>query len=123
MENFALCIILCYTNFTMENQNFVRLSISEAAKMFGVNPQTIRRALKAGELTYIMVQGKYKINFESLVRWSQGLTAIRNKTTRFGIGQYVDKWRFPNSAQSAIIQKKKRQSQIPDERMNPTLPL
>lgn len=107
----------------MENQNFVRMSISEAAKMFGVNPQTIRRALKAGELTYIMVQGRYKINFESLVRWSQGLTAIRNKTSKFGIGQYVDKWRFPNSAQSAVIQKKKRAPQTPNALINPTLPL
>ena len=48
-------------------KEIVRVSISEAARLFGVNPQTIRRALKNQEVTYVVVAGRYKINFESLV--------------------------------------------------------
>lgn len=76
-----------------EQKNIIRLSVSEAARLFGVNPQTIRRAILDGELTYIVVAGRYKINFESLVRWSQKKT-IQRKTQQRGIGQYVEKWRL-----------------------------
>lgn len=76
-----------------EQKNIIRLSVSEAARLFGVNPQTIRRAILDGELTYIVVAGRYKINFESLVRWSQKKT-IQRKTQQHGIGQYVEKWKL-----------------------------
>lgn len=76
-----------------EQKNIIRLSVSEAARLFGVNPQTIRRAILDGELTYIVVAGRYKINFESLVQWSQKKT-IQRKTQSRGIGQYVEKWRL-----------------------------
>lgn len=75
----------------------VRVGISEAARLFGVNGQTIRRAIKNKEITYIVVGGRYKINFESLVRWSQEKTTIKNKTDRQGIGQYVAKWKIKNT--------------------------
>ncbi len=74
----------------------IRLSVSEAAKMFGVSQQTIRRALKQGEITYVVVQGRYKISFESLLRWSQRTTTVRNKRDNRGIGQYVDQWKMRN---------------------------
>ena len=76
--------------------NIIRVSVSEAARLFGVDAKTIRRALKAEELKYIVVQGRYKINFNSLLDWSQGRTATRNKLDRQGIGQYVDKWKIKN---------------------------
>ena len=74
----------------------IRVSVSEAAKLFGVSTQTIRRALAAGELTYVVVAGRYKINFASLVRWSQKKTILRNKLAKQGIGQYVEKWKISN---------------------------
>lgn len=82
------------------NQEIVRVSISEAARLFGVSTQTIRRAIKAGEITYIIVAGRYKINFESLVKWSQRKTTVKNKSNSKGIGQYVDKWKIRNTLYS-----------------------
>lgn len=81
-------------------KEMVRVSISEAARLFGVNGQTIRRAIKDGEITYIVVGGRYKINFESLVKWSQAKTTVRNKSNDRGIGQYVEKWKIKNTLYS-----------------------
>jgi len=74
----------------------VRVSPSQAAQLFGVNERSIRRAIKNGELRYIIVQGRYKINFEDLVKWSQQLPSRENKRDSEGIGQYVAKWRIKN---------------------------
>lgn len=81
-------------------KEIIRVSISEGARLFGVNAQTIRRAIKNQELTYIVVAGRYKVNFESLVRWSQQRTTVRNKANTRGIGQYVDKWKISNTLYS-----------------------
>lgn len=78
----------------------VRVTINEAARLFGVSMQTIRRAIADNELTYIVVGGRYKINFESLVKWSQEKTTIRNKLLTRGIGQFVDRWRIKNTLYS-----------------------
>lgn len=78
----------------------IRLSVSEAARMFGVSSRTIRRAITAGEITYVVVQGRYKINFESLLRWSQDTTVLRNKRDTKGVGQYVGMWRIKNKLYS-----------------------
>ena len=74
----------------------IRLSVSEAAKLFGVSQRTIRRAITSQEVTYVVVQGRYKINFESLLRWSQRTTTVRNKRDKAGIGQFVDQWKVRN---------------------------
>ncbi|MBT4121047.1 MAG: helix-turn-helix domain-containing protein [Candidatus Magasanikbacteria bacterium] len=81
-------------------KEIVRVSISEAGRLFGVNPQTIRRAIQAEEITYIIVAGRYKINFESLVKWSQAKTTVKNKSDQRGIGQYVDRWKIKNKLYS-----------------------
>ncbi|MFH1142775.1 MAG: helix-turn-helix domain-containing protein [Candidatus Uhrbacteria bacterium] len=80
----------------MPMKPMIRLSVSEAARMFGVSQRTIRRALSDGQITYVVVQGRYKINFESLLRWSQRTTTARNKRDKQGIGQYVDQWKIKN---------------------------
>jgi len=72
----------------------IRLSVSEAAKIFGVSQRTIRRAIQTAEITYVVVQGRYKINFESLLRWSQRTTTVKNKRDNLGLGQYVDQWKI-----------------------------
>ena len=84
----------------MALNSIIRLSVSEASRLFGVSQRTIRRAITAGEVTYVVVQGRYKINFESLLRWSQTSTTIRHKRDRQGIGQYVGQWKMKNKLYS-----------------------
>lgn len=79
-----------------EPKEMIRVSVSEAARLFGVNTQTVRRAIAASEVTYVVVAGRYKINFESLVKWSQLHTTVKNKLAHKGIGQFVDKWKIKN---------------------------
>ena len=81
-------------------QNTIRLSISEAARLFGVSEKTIRRAVQNKEINYIVVAGRYKLNFESLIKWSQRKTHIKNKAEKYGLGQYVDKWKISNTLYS-----------------------
>ncbi len=76
--------------------SIIRLSVSEAARMFGVSQRTVRRAITEGQISYVVVQGRYKLNFESLLKWSQDTTTIRNKRDRQGIGQYVGQWKMKN---------------------------
>lgn len=78
----------------------IRLTVSEAARMFGVSARTIRRAIADKEVGYIVVQGRYKINFESLLKWSQSSTTVRNKRDKKGIGQFVEQWRIKNTLYS-----------------------
>ncbi len=79
-----------------ESKEIIRVSVSEAARLFGVNTQTIRRALQSQEITYVVVAGRYKLNFESLVKWSQRHTTVRNKLAKKGIGQFIDRWKIKN---------------------------
>ena len=76
--------------------NIIRLSPSQAAQLFGVNERSIRRAINDGSLRYIVVQGRYKINFEDIVKWSQKMPSRQRKRDKQGIGQYVSKWRIKN---------------------------
>ncbi|MFH1610973.1 MAG: helix-turn-helix domain-containing protein [Patescibacteria group bacterium] len=76
--------------------SIVRVSPSQAAQLFGVNERTVRRAINSGELRYIIVQGRYKINFEDMVKWSQRLPSREDKRDTQGIGQFVGKWKIQN---------------------------
>lgn len=78
----------------------IRLSVSEAAKVFGISSRTVRRAISEEAVTYVVVQGRYKINFESLLRWSQETSTVRNKRDKIGIGQFVDQWKIKNKLYS-----------------------
>lgn len=80
--------------------SIIRLSVSEAARMFGVSQRTVRRAITEGRITYVVVQGRYKLNFESLLKWSQETTTVRNKRDKQGIGQYVGQWKMKNKLYS-----------------------
>ncbi len=81
-------------------KEMIRVSVSEAARLFGVTSQTVRRAIASGDVTYIIVGERYKINFESLVKWSQQKTTVRNKLADRGIGQFVQKWKIKNTLYS-----------------------
>ena len=74
----------------------VRVSIGEAARLFGVNARTIRRAIAKGEIRYIIVRGRYKLHFGSLVGWSQRAVTVKNKRDVRGIGQWVEQWKIRN---------------------------
>lgn len=78
----------------------IRVSISEAARLFGINPQTIRRAIKDEEITYVVVLGRYQLNFESVLKWSQQNNKLKNKMAQKGIGQFVDRWKIGNKLYS-----------------------
>ena len=81
-------------------EKLIRLSTSEAARLFGVDQKTIRRAIKDQQIKYVVVRGRYKLNFESLLEWSQKRTTVKNKLARQGLGQYVDKWKIKNKLYS-----------------------
>jgi len=78
----------------------IRISVSEASKLFGVSTKTIRLALKNNELRYIVVNNRYKISFDSLLDWSQRSTRRRNQLSTSGLGQYVKKWNISNKKYS-----------------------
>lgn len=80
--------------------NIIRVSVSEAARLFGVSEKTIRKAISSQELIYIVVRGRYKINFESLVKWSQKSTRRKNQLKKAGIGQFVHSWNISNKKYS-----------------------
>jgi excisionase family DNA binding protein len=82
------------------SDNIIRLSVSEAAKLFGISTQTIRRAIADQQLHYVVVQNRYKISFESLVKWSQSSTRVKNSSNTKGIGQFVTQWRVKNKKYS-----------------------
>ncbi len=79
-----------------DTQQPIRLSVSTAAKLFGISDRTIRRALAANQIRYVVVRNRYQINFESLLAWSQRNAQIANKRDRAGLGQWVDKWKINN---------------------------
>ncbi len=74
----------------------IRISISECSRLFGLSTKTIRQAIKAGDITYIVVRGRYKINFASALAWSQTSTKRKNKLQKNGIGKFVDQWKITN---------------------------
>ncbi len=78
----------------------IRLSVSEASRIFGVTEKTIRRGLASGALRYIVVRGRYKITFDSLLAWSQQRSGLRHKLQRSGIGKYVESWKIRNTLYS-----------------------
>ena len=87
----------------------IRLSISEASKVFGVSQQTIRRAIKAKDVKYIVVRGRYRLSFLSLLEWSQKATSTKNKLAKNGIGQFVEGWKISNKLYSPHPENVKKQ--------------
>ncbi|MFH1522632.1 MAG: hypothetical protein ABIE43_02320 [Patescibacteria group bacterium] len=69
------------------------LSVSEAAKIGGVNTKTIRRAIKFNSLSFKVSGNRYFINLTSLILYLYSGTKLKNKLNEFGIGQYIEKWK------------------------------
>lgn len=92
------------------NEDILRVSVSEGAKFFGLDQRTIRRAIKNGEISYVVVRGRYRISFKSLLQWSQLKATVKNKLATRGIGQFVDRWKITNtrfSPNPALLAKRK----------------
>lgn len=79
-----------------EQSKNIRLSVSQAAKLFGVSDRTVRRAIAHNQIRYIVVRNRYQLNFESLLNWSQHSTHLSNKLEKSGLGQWVEKWKIHN---------------------------
>ncbi len=97
-----------------KTEETIRLSVSEAARLFGVNARTIRRAIQAQALRYVVVRNRYKISFASLVNWSQTHTGVRNKRDKSGIGQWVHQWKIRNTLYSPRLPKSMTTTNHPD---------
>jgi len=69
------------------------LSVSEAAKIGGVQDKTIRRAIQYNYVKYKIVSNRYLIDFPTLLSYLHTKTKLKNKLNQFGLGQYVDKWK------------------------------
>ena len=75
-------------------KNTIWLSVSEAAKLGGVQTKTIRRALKIEktELKFKIVKNRYQIEFGSLLTFVYSNKKLQNKFLDNGLGQYVGVW-------------------------------
>jgi hypothetical protein len=69
------------------------VSVSEAAKLGGVQNKTIRRALQAKILRYKIIKNRYLIDLSSVIHFLLNKTKLKNKLNQHGIGQYIDKWK------------------------------
>jgi len=69
------------------------LTISEAAKLGGVQNKTVRRAILSKEIKYKIIGNKYLVDFASFIRYLCTTTKLKNKLNQNGIGQYIDIWR------------------------------
>jgi len=75
-----------------KDQDSIWLSVSEAAKLGGVQDKTIRRAIKANTIRYKVVKNRYQISLYSLLIYLHQTTKLKNKLKQNGLGRYVDKW-------------------------------
>ena len=78
----------------------MRISVSQAANLFGITEKTVRSAIKQGKLDYVVVRNRYKINFDSLLEWSQKSTRRRNQRDTKGLGKFVGQWKIKNKKYS-----------------------
>ncbi len=75
-----------------EIKNPIWCSVSEAAKLAGVQPKTIRRAISSKKLTYKIYKERYLIDLKTLIIFMHTSLKLKNKLKNNGIGQYIKKW-------------------------------
>jgi len=78
---------------TEDIANPIWLSISEGAKIGGVQTKTIRRAIKDKKIKYKVINNRYILELASLIIYLHTTQKLKNKLIESGIGQYIDKWR------------------------------
>ncbi len=75
-----------------EIQNPIWLTMSEAAKLCGIQKKTIKRAIVAKKMEYKIVDNRYQVNLKSVILFATTHKKLWNKFREYGIGQYVEKW-------------------------------
>ncbi len=84
--------------FEINIDSSIWLSVSESAKLGGVQDKTIRRALQTpGALKFRVKYERYQIELGSLIIYLHQNTKLKNKLSFYGLGQYVREWRFSDS--------------------------
>ncbi len=78
-------------NKTLKNPLW--LSVSEAAKIGGVQTKTIRRAIQAKTIKFKIVKNRYSIECDSLITYLNSKKKLKNKLNDYGLGQYVERWK------------------------------
>ena len=73
--------------------NTIWVSVSEAAKLGGIESKTIRRAIQSKNIKYKIVKDRYLIDFASLIIFLNTRIKLKNKLNLRGLGQYVEKWK------------------------------
>ncbi|MDD4333074.1 MAG: hypothetical protein PHT51_03085 [Patescibacteria group bacterium] len=68
-------------------------SVSEAAKIGGVQNKTIRRAIQSNSIKFKIIKNRYLIELTSLIIFLHTKTKLKNKLNQFGIGQYIKEWK------------------------------
>jgi len=81
----------------MPTHSPIHLSVSEAAKFLGVSTRTIRRAVTARLVTYIVVNERYKITLDSLLVWAENTATVQKKLNTVGFGAFVETWKLPKT--------------------------
>ncbi|BFD25054.1 MAG: hypothetical protein JST_000374 [Candidatus Parcubacteria bacterium] len=68
-------------------------SVSASANLGGVDPKTIRRAIKKSpDLKYKIINDRYRIELGSLLRYLNANRKLKNKLYEQGLGQYYHNW-------------------------------
>ncbi|MCK4540202.1 hypothetical protein KAU09_03545 [Candidatus Parcubacteria bacterium] len=75
-----------------EIKNPIWVSVSETAKLGGVNSRTIRRAIQNNNITYKIVKNRYQTDLKSALHYLHSNKKLRNKLYQNGIGQYIENW-------------------------------
>jgi hypothetical protein len=77
----------------LKTYNPLWLSVSEAAKMGGVQNKTIRRAIQSNSVKFKIIKNRYLIELTSLIIFLHTKTKLKNKLNQFGVGQYIKEWK------------------------------
>lgn len=80
------------TNIILSSENIsnpIWLSVSEAAKISGVNQKTIRRAIQAKQINYKIQKDRYLLNLNAVIQYMCSNTKLKNKFNQYGLGQYI----------------------------------
>ncbi len=72
--------------------NPIWLSVTEAAKLGGVQNKTVRRAIQNNNIKFKIIGNRYLIDLSSLITFLYTKTKLKNKLNQLGIGQYINKW-------------------------------
>jgi len=74
-------------------KNPIWLSVSEAAKLGGIQTKTIRRAIQSKAVKYKVAGNRYSISLSSLLLYLNSKTKLKNKLNLYGLGQYIENWK------------------------------